>query len=191
MRRLTIHACTCAVALGLLPAGAAAQMPPAPTPVPESATQRVWYGHQILIADAVSLGTLAIGVGNYAVAKDDIGRTTGTAVAVVGGVGTHLAAPIVHWAHGHVGIGFVSLALRTLLPIAGGYLAAGSDGFTNRSAAVAGNLVGLAAAIVVDTVAFAYDDVPVTPAAVSAELPFVPQLSVTPQGFSAGLAHAF
>ena len=86
---------------------------PAPAPVPSPARaseqpryEKVWYGYQTLIADALSrFALLAGGVGAKA-----------SEPTVAGYVGFVLASPIVHMAHGNVGPGFGSIGTRLIVP---------------------------------------------------------------------------
>jgi hypothetical protein len=192
MRLRCLLASALASSLALLAARAHAESSAAAPP--EAAPRRTWYGWQILVADGTGLAVLFTGAGVYGAAGGNgnpgTGTTTGLVLLITGGVGVRLTAPVVHWAHGHVGVGFASLALRILLPLAGGFAAGGGD-FRNSSGFLAGNLVGLAACIALDTAAFAYDEAPAPQGAVSARLPLVPQVAVTPQGFSAGFSRAF
>jgi hypothetical protein len=192
MRLRGLLATSLASSLSLFPGRAHAQSPAAP---PEAAPQRIWYGWQTLVTDGAGLALLFAGAGVYDAAGGSsstgtTGGTTGLIVLLTGGVGLHLAAPIVHWAHGHVGIGLASLGLRIFLPLAGGYAVTGGD-LRNASGFVAGNLAGLAACSTLDAAAFAYDEAPAPRDTPSAGLPFVPQVAVTHQGFSAGFSRAF
>jgi hypothetical protein len=144
--------------------------PPLPPPPPAQATQpnyyyppyvpprteRRWYGAQTLIADGASLALL--------VAGRDSSKTIELGVA-----GLLLAPPIIHWAHGNVGKGFGSLALRILPPIVAVALIVDGGGFESSSRKSdievdLGVIVALAwipTAIAVDAAVLAYDDVPV------------------------------
>jgi hypothetical protein len=63
----------------------------APSPPPADTPQREWYGWQTLVVDGVGIVTLPVLVG----------------------VGVYLVGPpIVHWAHGRVGLGFADLGIR-------------------------------------------------------------------------------
>jgi hypothetical protein len=72
-----------------------------------------WYGWQTLTSDgsAIALGALAYGA-------DKAGGTSITNVFWTASVATFfVGAPVIHWAHGHVGKGFGSLGLRVGLPL--------------------------------------------------------------------------
>ncbi len=65
--------------------------------------QRRWYGWQTLLSDGASIA-IAVIAGSVETAE----------LLPVAGVGILLGAPIVHWAHSHVGKGFTSLGLRAV-----------------------------------------------------------------------------
>jgi hypothetical protein len=75
-----------------------------------------WYGWQTLAFDGVvALDVASFGFGHIPGPPSAIGTAW-----EVAGVTTYLAAtPIVHWAHGNVGEGFGSLAMRTFAPLVG------------------------------------------------------------------------
>lgn len=73
-------------------------------PPPRPARRSVWYGWQILIIDGASIGVVLTSL------------TGSTAPAFVAAGLNFVGAPIVHWAHGEVGSGFASLAVRALIP---------------------------------------------------------------------------
>lgn len=124
------------------------------------ATATRWYGWQIILADAATVGlSLATKDGH---------------VAAVGYVG---AAPLVHLAHLQVGRAGISLALRVVAPLAGaalgygllsgvdcrqGSLSSPSSACTAWGAATAiGAISGILAASVIDAALLAREDVPV------------------------------
>jgi len=124
------------------------------------ATETRWYGWQIILADAATVGlSLATKDGH---------------VAAVGYVG---AAPLVHLAHLQVGRAGISLALRVVAPLAGaalgygllsgvdcrqGSLSSPSSACTAWGAATAiGAISGILAASVIDAALLAREDVPV------------------------------
>ncbi|MBX3201547.1 MAG: hypothetical protein KF894_25650 [Labilithrix sp.] len=81
--------------------------PPPPAPAPAQ-YEKVWYGYQTLIADAVSFGLLVGGIAS---------RTS--EVTTTGYLAFLLATPTVHMVHGNVGPGFGSIGLRLLVPLIG------------------------------------------------------------------------
>lgn len=118
-----------------------------------------WYGWQTLIADGASLG-LAFGGG-----MADEG-----AVTLVGVMSYFLAAPIVHFCHGHVGKGFLGMGLRVGMPLVVGlgFMAAtncsgSSDSYCGLAEFGIGMFVGAAGATAIDATVVARDKVPVQP----------------------------
>lgn len=123
-------------------------------------TESYWYGWQTLTVDGASLTTALLGSGT---------QTAALGYLSLGGL--LLGSPIVHFAHGRVGAGFGSLALRGGLPILGGiigYAAAGScrenpntHGFLGDcflhgfGEMLLGGLLGLAGAIAIDAAVLA------------------------------------
>jgi len=83
---------------------------------PPVSSSPTWYGWQTLAFDGVvALDVASFGYGQIPGPPS----TIGTLWEVVG-VTTYLAAaPIVHWAHGNVGAGFGSLAMRVFGPLVG------------------------------------------------------------------------
>jgi len=99
-------------------------------------TARRWYGYQVLLSDVASLT-----IGAIAVSEESV------PAGIVSGVGWTFGAPIIHWAHGRTGAGFLSLALRILLPLVGTTLAvAGSAEGAELS--VAAGVSGIVGAVV-------------------------------------------
>ncbi len=129
----------------------------APPPPPEPAIERRWYGWQTLTADGASLAVLVTGA-----------ATQQGALLTIGGLGLFLASPSVHWAHGHLGKGFLSLGLRAAPAalIVGGLVVAGVGETDPPAGRVlggsiligAGVLTGLAAPLA-DTLAIAREEV--------------------------------
>lgn len=132
-----------------------------------------WYGGQTLAADGISLAVLMLG------ALEE-------PFAYVGVGGLLVAAPIVHFGHGNVGRGFLSLGMRTGLPFgtaAVGYgLTTGacpSDDdadYCGGIGAVVGLFVGSVAAVVLDSAVLAWEPAPEPPPGVS----WSPSLAATP-----------
>jgi hypothetical protein len=91
----------------------------------------------------------------------------GTTAAVVFLAGYSLGGPTVHWAHGNVGTGFASLGLRVGLPLTGALLGAaaadcGSGGggeFCGLGEVAVGLLLGMGAAIAIDSAVLAREPV--------------------------------
>lgn len=130
-------------------------LPPPTEEEPQYETR--WYGWQTLIADGVSLG-LVVG-GGYA----------NSGGVVYAGIMTYfLAPPIIHFAHGHVGKGFLSMGLRVGMPIALGLgLAAASNcssgGYCGLGEFALGFGIGMAGASAIDSAAIAWEKVPAEP----------------------------
>jgi hypothetical protein len=137
---------------------------PTPAPKPEQPQyEKVWYGYQTLIADAVSVGLFVGGIS----AKSGGLMTTGY-------VGFLLGAPIVHMVHGNIGPGFGSIGLRLIMPVIGmgvgaiaGLIIGGTQGsgdldrFGNGAngainGLVVGGLVGAGGCVLIDAAGFAY-----------------------------------
>jgi hypothetical protein len=121
----------------------AARADPAPVAPLPAATERQWYGWQTLAADGAAL-------------------VFGTQGQVEAGLATFVfGAPVVHWAHGRVGAGFGSLALRVSLPLLG---LVALDSLPCRSECSEPILVGLlliTAPVPIDAAVLAYETVPV------------------------------
>ena len=79
-----------------------------------------WYGWQTLTVDggSLALGGTLLGLG----AESSTVRAVGGSLLAGGYV---LGAPTVHWAHGRIGRGFISLGLRASVPLATGLIAYG------------------------------------------------------------------
>ena len=77
-----------------------------------------WYGWQTLAVDGALLT-----IGLLPLRPSDSSANTAFALGWYGGYA--LGAPIVHWAHGHVGKGFGSLGMRLGGPLAGALLGVG------------------------------------------------------------------
>ena len=132
-------------------------LPPPPPPEPV----RVWYGWQGLVVDAVSVGVVIGGVYASSVALVTAGSSTYA-----------FGAPIVHWAHGNVGRGFVSLGGRVGAPLGGfivgavcgamfgphqsGHVPGGGSSDDVRSAAAAGAITAGITASLLDAAFLAY-----------------------------------
>jgi hypothetical protein len=112
--------------------------------------ERRWYGWQFLIVDGASLALAVSTLGTGSVVQIGLGTT-----------GFAFGAPIVHWAHGHLGRGFGSLGLRLGLPLAAtGISLLLGDNFATLFALVLLFPTAVAAAITLDAAVLAYDSVP-------------------------------
>ncbi|HEY8087124.1 MAG TPA: hypothetical protein VIF09_04750 [Polyangiaceae bacterium] len=88
---------------------------PAPARTDAPAPASTWYGYQTLATDGVALALL-IPAATSGVSATQQGFGVGSLVMY------GVAAPIVHFSHGHVGKGFLDLALRAGIPIATGFI---------------------------------------------------------------------
>jgi hypothetical protein len=143
-----------------LPGAPAAAPAPAAVQPASSPVHRVsrWYGSQTLATDGISL-VLSFA----AIAANDSQASSALGIASLGTF--VLGGPLVHFAHGQVGKGFGSLALRTALPLAagfaGGQLASADCGaeFCGIGGVLLGGLTGVVAAVAIDSAGLAYEPV--------------------------------
>lgn len=151
-----------------------------------------WYGWQTLMVDAVSAATFASGVALSS-------TRPGAGLTVLGLGGIIVGSPIVHWSHGHVGRGFASAALHTVLPSLTASLAVlgfacESDGCVNVVMA-ATPLLGVVLASAIDAAVLGYDakSRPASDARSWAprHVVLAPALTITPTLQQAGLSGAF
>jgi hypothetical protein len=144
--------------------------PPTPPGRPaEEEEESRWYGWQTLIVDAAAT---ALTIGYY--------QQWG-----YGYVGFIIGPPIVHFAHGRVGIGFADMGVRLGAPVllaVGGFLLGGGGGpngssrdlGTSAAGAVIGFLIGYTGAIALDAAVFAREKVKRDPRAAGVQLQSVP-----------------
>lgn len=92
------------------PQSAAPASPSVALPAHESAapSPRRWYGWQTLIADGLAFATYSFAT----TTKFDLGRGAEIGLGMTSGVIYSLGTPIVHVAHGNLGWGLLSFALR-------------------------------------------------------------------------------
>lgn len=121
-----------------------------------------WYGYQTLIADGLATAswTAAIVV---SASSDRHTEAPGTLLGI--GFATYMVgAPVIHFVHRHVAVGFLSMGLRLGLPLAGAGLAlvTCSDGgdYACLGPAFLGFTAGLTIPIVLDASVFSYDKRP-------------------------------
>lgn len=139
------------------------QLPPAVEP----RSTWAWYGWQNLLVDGAALALVPF-------AEDD------TAELVLG---TYLfGGPIVHWSHGNVGRGFASLGLRVGTPLVLGFALAstcepGGGEYDCLGALATGVLVGAGTAIVLDSIALAWEKEPVPASLAVGSVQLSPTLS--------------
>lgn len=167
------------------------------SPRPDPPRQDRWYGYQTLIADGVAIATSSTGVAlTVSEAKaggNDANPLPGLALAGLGATTYLLGAPIVHWAHGRVGVGFISLGMRILAPLAGlGLGAVGSElanGSKNQIGIPIGAAAGALTAVLLDATLLGWqrtssDGVTNKPPAAALLLP---TLVVSKQAFALGM----
>lgn len=161
--------------------------------VPPDATASTtkWYGWQTIIADAAALTFMG---GTVMTVKD---RTAPMGFFILG-TGTYaLGAPIVHWSQGEVGRGFASLGMRIALPTLVGLTAnqmsrgcEGRNGWIDlcrEGRTAVGILVGSVLAMVFDSAALAWKEVPRP----RQEARILPSLDVNGGGAKVGLQGSF
>lgn len=151
-------------------AEAAPAVKPPPLDESEFEPRTKWYGWQNLVMDGSAVSLIALATASE------------TPALSVAGMLTYVAgSPIVHWAHGNVGTGFGSLAMRVaaFATFAGGSIACASNSLDDSSsdgggcAVAAIGILLVPAAMAVDAAVLAYDDVPPKPTASSHLLPWV------------------
>lgn len=159
--------------------------PPLATATPPAAppTVRRWYGWQTLIADGASLAFALAG------SQENSNRSSDNSEVLLGlgAAGFALGAPIIHWSHGHVGKGFLSLGLRVGTPLVAYKLL--SDGLEHegegRFALGLLLLLGwIPASISIDAAVIARENVP-------AKVTLTPLLAPTRGGGTLGLGGTF
>jgi len=129
-------------------------------------TVRVWYGWQTLL---VLGGSATIGV--ISSVAGGVSGAGGVALVggTLGGTGLLFGGPIVHWAHGNTGKGFVSLGINFGAPVVVGGISVavicGAGGCTGGNGVFGilggltiGGSVGLLAAMIVDVSVLSYDN---------------------------------
>lgn len=164
----------------LLSAPALAHADDTLTPQPAAVTE--WYGWQSLIADGSSIGIM---VGGNAARSPGAGY--------FGIAGWYLASPVIHAVHGHGGKAAAALGLRLGLPVLGGLVGAAAQ--NDRSdedvpaGLVYGALLGVVAAMVIDDVVLANEDVVPEPTPDAPTLG--PTASVVHGGATVGLGGSF
>lgn len=163
MSRALLSSLALVASLSLAPALARADGPGVAA-TPPAASTTVWYGHQILLVDALSAAVLVAGA-----AGDS------SLVAITGAGGLVLGGPSVHLAHDRPGTAFASLSIRAMLPVFGatiGYHAAGrcverpSDSFQilgdcwmhGVAEAAAGGMIGLGLAAATDAFILSHEE---------------------------------
>lgn len=148
--------------------------------------RRRWYGWQILAGDGTAVTML------FLAARFDSETLAWSAVAAYA-----FGGPIIHWSHGNVGTGFVSLALRVGLPSVGAYVGCAADDsedflfgrcFTGASL---GGFLGYVTAVVVDAAVLAHADEAAPRSSAKARPLVAPTASWTNHGGTIGLQGLF
>lgn len=127
-------------------------------------TAGTWYGAPILIADGSAL-LLTFVAGSVSDADAVAGG-----LLTLAGTGYLFGGPIVHFAEGRAGRGFLSLGLRAGLPIAGlalGAALSNRDPLSTLGAGVAGFVLAMPAAIALDASVLAWRPRPPSPGQLS------------------------
>ena len=129
-------------------------------PAPDAPTRK-WYGDQVLLGYGASDVLVAAGVISFIQQGGGHGGGVVSSFALVGTglVVQVVAAPIVHWSHGHVGRGFLSLGLSAGLPIVAGNLGALADSYGPTRFAAVGFLAGILIGRAIDVAVLSYDEV--------------------------------
>lgn len=112
-----------------------------------------WYGWQTLVADGAGV-TMALGLGIPALTAEQTG------LLFVAPVGVALGPPIVHWAHGQLGAGFLSLGMRAASAGIPAVIAAAGQGSGEFDAAFPAILTGVVlyvVTVIVDAAVLAYE----------------------------------
>lgn len=123
-----------------------------PAPAPEVRTS---YRRQLIIADTLAVATVGAGVAAGVWIYDPQDFHLPMMVGALGFTSFVTTAPVIHFAHGHVGRGFLSLGARILIPaVVGATLAVGlnleEDDDAHATAMGTGFAVGAVAAIALD-----------------------------------------
>jgi hypothetical protein len=168
----------------------------APVMQTESAGATEWYGWQTLLADGAALSLV---VGGASLQSNKTAQTGGGLLAVGGALTYVLGGPIIHVVNERALTGLASLGLRVGVPVGGTLLGAigGSavcrDSSGNWICALVGGVigfsVGILGAVIVDASVLARK--PVAPAKEQQSVRWIPDLSLSPTGGSAGVRGTF
>jgi len=141
---------------------------------------RHWYGWQTLVTDGVAFMLLYAAAQSHDHSNADTFGYSAMTVFIA-------APPIVHWAHGNVGTGIGSLALRggSCLLVA---IAINSHGDDNAALGMLG-ILGILAAPAIDAAVFSYETAEGTTAKSSPAIAASPWVTKSGAGF--GLAASF
>jgi hypothetical protein len=169
--------------------------------------KRSWYGWQTMLVVSGSVAPAVVFI--------SAGYPNGSTIALAAG-GVYLGPAVVHWAHGNIGKGFISLGMGVGSTLVGAALGAALYQDKERDAAceqrvrekggmdlcgldttlegiAIGSLIGAATYLVVDTAALAYESAPepkeTTVARTSVHV--IPRVSVNANQASVGLGGVF
>lgn len=142
-----------------------------------------WYGDQILFANGLGVGLVALGA-----------TMQSEEVLILGVLGTFLGSPIVHLANQEAGNFLLSIPLHIALPIGGAAIGVHTLEFCNEchgpnfEGMLLGAALGVAAATIIDAAFLART----RPKRGKSSTPaWAPRLGVTGNGFSAGIGGTF
>jgi hypothetical protein len=166
--------------------------PAVPPPAVANVSAARWYGYEIMLSDAGTLGLAGA-----------LSGSSGGTAAVVGVIGFVGGAPIVHGLHGNTAMAVASPIDRVILPVVGALIGAGIEScspgewFCGLGGAMVGGGIGMAGAMVGDySLAWQRPAVSVPPAPTSVDRTSVVSLTVagvapTTEGFRLVLGGRF
>lgn len=138
----------------------------------EIESERHWYGWQTLATDGAAFALIAYaGTQQFTGALPNVASTTAVAMLLLG-------APTVHWAHGRIGTGFLSLGMRLVAPLLGAVVGSQDCGADCGGPLLLG-LVIATSPLWIDPGLLAFEDVPAAKPALKLELR--PHLSLSRQ----------
>jgi hypothetical protein len=123
-------------------------------PLTAAPAPEVWYGWQVLVADAAALGLTVGCFATDSIDEDD---------CVIPLVGYIAAGPIVHATHAGAGRALASVGMRLVLPLVGGVIGLSTADCTPNSFLCGlsemglGMMAGTAAAVLIDSI-WAFED---------------------------------
>jgi hypothetical protein len=154
--------------------------------------QERWYGYPSLLFDVSAAALIPAGIAVTIEEGGDDFPIKGFSLIALGGSAYLFGPPSVHWIRGRVGVGFLSMGLRLLSPVAGlGLGALASDiatGSRNQIGIPIGAVVGAVAAAGVDAAVLAWDK---GPRGVSSPYTVLPDLVIARRAATIGVAGAF
>lgn len=132
---------------------------PSLSPAAYQPATRQWYGDELLIGYGASDLLVATGVIGIIGLGGFHGSGDPTPFVLIAGTGLVVqvfAAPIIHWAHGHVDRGFLSLVLNGGLPFAAGTLGFLADEF--GGGVILGVVTGMLIGRAIDVAVLSYEE---------------------------------